>query len=189
MSPRRLVELTTSERRRVVSGAIARFVATFAGVIAIYYLLPLSQGVAGPDDVIRILVAAAVFVAIVFWQVRQIMRADLPALRALEAVGFVIPLFLCSYAAIYVLLSLGSPDNFSEPLTRSAALYFAIVVFGTVGFGDIFPSTDLARLVVSSQILGGLIFIAAVVRVFLAATKFTLEHKSRSEDSDDSPDD
>ena len=139
MSPRRLVELTTSERRRVVSGAIARFVATFAGVIAIYYLLPLSQGVAGPDDVIRILVAAAVFVAIVFWQVRQIMRADLPALRALEAVGFVIPLFLCSYAAIYVLLSLGSPDNFSEPLTRSAALYFAIVVFGTVGFGDIFP--------------------------------------------------
>ena len=185
MSPRRLAELTASERRRALTGAVVRFLATFFGVIAIYYLLPLSQDVVGAAEVIRLLLAALVFVGIVVWQVWQILRADLPALRAVQAVAFVIPVFLCSYAVAYLLLSQASAGNFSEPLSRSAALYFAIVVFGTVGFGDIFPTTDLARIVVSSQILGSLIFIAAVVRVFVAATKFSLEHESRSEDGQD----
>ena len=47
---------------------------------------------------IRLLLAALVFVGIVVWQVWQILRADLPALRAVQAVAFVIPVFLCSYA-------------------------------------------------------------------------------------------
>lgn len=182
MSPRRLIELTASERRRAVTVAIARFLATFAGVIAVYYLLPLSQGVVGVDDVIQLLISMVIFVGIVLWQLVSILRADLPALRALEAVGFVIPFFLCSYAATYVLLSQASGGNFNEPLTRSAALYLAIVIFGTVGFGDLVPTTDLARLVVSSQILGSLIFIAVVVRLFVAASRFTLRRDSHSED-------
>lgn len=184
MSPRRLAELTASERRRALAGAAARFLATFAAVIAIYYLLPLSAGVVGANEVIRLLLAAVVFVGVVVWQVRQILRSDRPALRAVEAVAFVVPFFLCSYATVYVVLSQGNVENFSEPLSRTSALYFAIVVFGTVGFGDIFPTADLTRIIVSSQILGSLIFIALVVRVFAAATKFNLRRESRSEEAE-----
>ena len=72
-----------------------------------------------------------------WWQVRQILRADFPALRAVEGVAVVVPFFLCVFAAIYVLMSEANSANFTEPLTRTGALYLSIVVFGTVGFGDI----------------------------------------------------
>ena len=42
-----------------------------------------------------------------------------------------------------------SASNFSEPLTRTGALYFTVTVFSTVGFGDITAKTEAARLVVT----------------------------------------
>ena len=44
-----------------------------------------------------------------------------------------------------------SAGNFSEPLTRTDALYFTVTVFSTVGFGDITAKTEAARLVVTGQ--------------------------------------
>ena len=161
---------------------------SFLGVFAVYYLLPLTRGVVGTQEVIQLGVAAVLFVAIVVWQLRQILHSDLPALRALEGVAVVIPFFLCTYAAAYVILSRAEPGSFSETLAPTDALYFAIVIFGTVGFGDIAPITDLARLVVSSQVLSDLIFIAVVLKLFLGATKITLRREIRRKDSQsDSP--
>ena len=182
MNAGRLVELPAAERRRALVGAAVRFGVTFIGVIAVYYLLPLSQGVVGPQDVIELGIAAVLFVALVWWQVRQILRSDLPVLRALEGVAVVIPFFFCTYAAAYVILSQADPGNFSETLTPTDALYFSIVIFGTVGFGDIVPVTDLARLVVSSQVLLNLIFIALVLRGFVAVSKITLRREIRPND-------
>ncbi len=49
-------------------------------------------------------------------------------------------------------MSANDPATFSEPLTKSGSLYFTVTVFSTVGFGDITPVTDTARLIVSVQI-------------------------------------
>lgn len=179
MSPRRLADLPRQERRRALLSAALRFIATFGGVVAIYYLVPLS-GLVGPRDGIALGVGAALFVVILWWQVRQILRSELPALRAVEGVAVVIPFFLCSYASAYVVLASADPGSFTEVLTRTDALYFAIVVFGTVGLGDIAPVTDVARLVVSSQVLCDLIFIAVVLRLFAAVTKITLRQEITS---------
>ena len=47
------------------------------------------------------------------------------------------------------------------------ALYFTVTIFSTVGFGDITPKTDLARLVTTVQMLADLAVIAVVVRLIL----------------------
>ncbi len=44
-------------------------------------------------------------------------------------------------------------------------------MFSTVGFGDITPETDLARILVSVQMLLDLVVIGAVVRLLLNAAK------------------
>ena len=189
MSPRRLAELPRRERRRALLGAALRFVATFVGLVAIYYLLPLPGGLAGPREGLALALGLPLFGVILWWQVRQILRSDLPALRAVEGVAVIIPFFLCSYATAYLLLASADPGSFTETLGRTDALYFSIVVFGTVGLGDVAPVTDVARLVVSSQVLCNLIFIAVVIRLFAAVTKITLRQEVTSSDrSEHEPD-
>ena len=61
------------------------------------------------------------------------------------------------------------PNAFGVPLSRSSALYFTVTVFSTVGFGDITPKTDVARLVVTVQMLADLAVVAVVIRLILGA--------------------
>jgi voltage-gated potassium channel len=59
---------------------------------------------------------------------------------------------------------------FSQPsLTRMDALYFTITVFATVGFGDITPTAQTSRLLVTVQMVLDLVLIGVVIRVFLSA--------------------
>ena len=61
--------------------------------------------------------------------------------------------------------------TFTQGLDHTRALYFTITVFSTVGFGDITPATDPARLVVSAQMILDLILIGGVVRILVGAAK------------------
>ena len=59
-------------------------------------------------------------------------------------------------------------------LDHTEALYFTVTIFSTVGFGDIVPKVDVARLVVMVQMIADLAFIAIVVRlIFGAASRAT----------------
>jgi hypothetical protein len=78
-----------------------------------------------------------------------------------------VPSFLTGYATLDVILS-EAQEGFTEQMTRTSALYLSAVVFSSMGFRDIAPTSDLNRIVVMSQMLGGLIFIAAVIRIFSA---------------------
>lgn len=171
MAPRRLRQLTPAERRRALAAALLRFVAIFAAVIGAYYLLPLGGGSSHFEAVIRLAVGAVMFIAIMAWEVRRILAADLPELRAVDAIALAVPIFLTTHAAAYVTLSALSPGSFTQPINRTGGLYFSIVTFGTVGYGDIAPVTDLARILVSSQVLGDLVFIALVLRVVASAAR------------------
>ncbi len=81
----------------------------------------------------------------------------------------IIPLFLVVFAWIYLTMSASSAAAFGMHLTRTSALYFTVTVFSTVGFGDITPKTDPARIVAMVQMLADLAVLAVVVRLILGA--------------------
>jgi voltage-gated potassium channel len=75
------------------------------------------------------------------------------------------------FAAIYVVISDGQAEAFTEPLSRTDALYLTVTVFATVGFGDIAPRSDLARVVTMVQMLGDLLVVGVVLRLMLDAVR------------------
>jgi hypothetical protein len=82
------------------------------------------------------------------------------------------------FAWIYLTMSRSDPAAFGGPLDRASALYFTVTVFSTVGFGDITPKTDLARLVTTVQMLADLAVVAVVIRLILgAASRGTAERR------------
>jgi voltage-gated potassium channel len=147
---------------------LARTVLTVVGLLVLYYLLPLDRGFR--SRTVLILLAGLLTVGLlVAWQVRTILRARHPALRAIEAIALSIPLFLLLFAAAYVLLAGTDPHAFTEPLNATDGLYFVITVFATVGFGDIAPVTEVARVLTTVQMVGDLLLIGLVLRLFLTA--------------------
>ena len=130
------------------------------------------------------MIGLLVVTVIVLDQARRVVHAELPGLRAAEALAVVAPIFLLLYSALYLSLSHTSDSMFSQKLDHSSALYFTITVFSTVGFGDIVPATDAARLIVSVQMIIDLVIIGVVVRLLINAAKMGLEraHQGREDD-------
>jgi voltage-gated potassium channel len=158
-------------------------VVTFFAIIGIYYVIPMNTRQFGARSIVLLILAGLAFLAVLAWQVREIFRSEMPGLRALQAVVLAVPLFLTGYALLYVILS-QAQGGFTEQMTRTSALYFSVVVFSSVGFGDIAPKNDLTRILVTTQMLGSLVFIATVIRLFFGASKMSLQR--RQTDSDDS---
>jgi hypothetical protein len=163
---------STETRVAVPRGALllglTRASVTVTGLVGLYYLLPLDRVSRGPT-LLRLLAGLLGIGLLVAWQVRAILRARHPALRAVEAIALSLPLFLLLFAAAYVVLAGSDPGSFTEPLTHTDALYFVVTVFATVGFGDITPVTETARVLTTLQMVGDLVLIGLVLRLFLTA--------------------
>jgi len=80
-------------------------------------------------------------------------------------------LFLLLFASAYFVMEKGSPASFTHPLTRTDALYFVVTTFSTVGYGDITPASQTARVVVTVQMLLDLLAIGLGIRVFVGAVQ------------------
>ena len=135
-----------------------------------YYLIPFDDRTAG-QSLIRLAFGIVAFILVLALELHGVKRDEVPGLRAIQALGVTIPLFLVVFAIVYLSLSQSSSAHFSEPLDHTGALYLVITVFSTVGFGDITPETGGARIVVSTQMLLDLVVIGAVVKLLLNAAK------------------
>ena len=162
--------MSTKQRRRLYTWALVRPVLTAMLLVVAYFLMPLDH--LGHDvPWVWLGFGLVVIVIVLVWQIREILSAQFPMLQAVEALAAVVPLYLLSFAAAYVVMSAGNAANFTQPLSHMGAIYFSVVVFSTVGFGDITPHTDVARAVVTFQILGDLMLIAFGLRLVVAAVK------------------
>jgi hypothetical protein len=131
-------------------------------VTAVYYLLPLGQrSVSGG-------VATVVFVAgivVVVWAVvRQVrlVRTTGGHVAALLTVFYVAVVF---FAATYYAVERTWPDQFENLATRTDALYFAVTVVATVGFGDVYAAGQAARVLVTVQMLFDIVVLGVAVTV------------------------
>lgn len=163
--------------RRLVVRAVLRAVLTSTALVLLYFTLPFA-GTLDSSTAWLLALGLLGLAGVVTWQVQTILRAQYPALRAIEALAAAIPLFLLLFAAAYVLLADAQPQAFSEPLSRTDALYFTITVVSTVGFGDIVPVTDAARVATMVQMVGDLLAVGLVLRVMLGAVKAGRERRA-----------
>jgi hypothetical protein len=162
--------MSRKQRRRLYIWALLRPLLTTVLLVVTYFLMPLDH-LDHDAPWVGLAFGVAVIVIVLAWQIREILHAQFPMLQAVEALAVVLPLFLLSFAATYVVMSAGNAADFTQPLSHMSAIYFTVVVFSTVGFGDITPHTDAARAVVTFQILGDLLLIAFGLRLVVAAVK------------------
>ncbi len=167
--------------RGPVARALLRAGGSTVALVAVYYLLPLDHSSTWAA-VTMLVIGLLALIGLIAFQVRSIVRSRFPGLRALEALATSVPLFLLLFAATYVVLAAISASNFSEPLTRTSALYFTVTVFATVGFGDITAKTELARLVVTGQMIADLVVIGVGLKVIVGAVS---RGRQRQPDGDD----
>ena len=155
-------------RGRVVLG-LFRALATAVVLVALYYLLPLDHV---RDVPVTLVVGLVILLAVTAYQLRAIVRAKYPAVRAVVALASTVPLFVLLFASVYFVMARASPANFGpHQLTRTDALYFTVTVFSTVGFGDITPVSQGARLVVTAQMMLDLLVLGLGIRVFVGAVQ------------------
>jgi hypothetical protein len=171
---RRLGELPRRERIRKVVLAAARILAVWGLLFAAYNLIPLDE-ISGSQPFLLVGFVITVFAGVVTWTTFRVLAADLPQLRAVEALGFTIPFFLILFAVVYLVIQRQRPLSFSEPLDHVSALYFSITLFATVGFGDITPTEATTRMVVSLQMLLDLIVLGVVVKVIFGAARMGIQ--------------
>jgi len=166
----RLVDLDPVARRRAVAVCAATVVLSWVFIFGAYFALPIGRE-SGLRALVRLGADIALVGAVMFWQLRRISQALLPELRSIEGLGIIIAVFLAAFSSIYLAMSHQTATTFTMSLDHIRALYLTITVFSTVGFGDITPRTDVARLVVSAQMLLDLVVIGAVVRIVFSAAR------------------
>ncbi|CAK7283017.1 ion channel [Streptomyces sp. RM1] len=164
--------------RRAAAASCARAVGIVVALVLAYYLVPLdTRSTAGT---VVLLVCGLGAVVVVFgWEAWTIMRSPHPRLRAAEALATTVALYLIVFASVYHVLEHDTPGSFTEPLTRTDALYFTLTTFTTVGFGDITARSEASRVAVMCQMAGGLLLVGLAVRLLAAAVEAGLRRRGR----------
>ena len=162
--------LDRAARRHLYRRAVVRPLSTVIALIALYYTLPLDH-VDDPEVALVLVAGLLAIVGLCTWQVRAIQRARYPGVQAIEGLAFAVPLFLLLFAAGYYVLASVTPGAFTELVNRTDALYFTVTVFSTVGFGDIAPVTQPARVAVLVQMVADLLILGVLLRAVTGAVQ------------------
>jgi hypothetical protein len=181
---RRYDELTPAARKRMVVASLLRAGASVTVLVLVYYKIPLDR----PLDTatwIGFGLGLVAFAAVIAWQVRAILVSDVPRLRAIEAVASGLPILLLLFASTYLRISQDAPDSFTEVLGRTDALYFTVTVFSTVGFGDIAPRSELARILTMIQMITGLVVVGLVAKILLGAVQTAVRRRETTQAAPD----
>ena len=165
-------------RRKLRLQVFVRAVLSMVGLLGAYFLAPLNRDFTA-SSVFTLVGALVLLVVFVTWQARAIVRSPAPGLRTVEALVTSALLFVIAFSASYLLLSNGAPAGFSERLTHIDALYFTMTVFSSVGFGDIVPRSQAARVLTTVQMAGDLLFVGLAAKVLLEAMRRGVERRER----------
>jgi len=174
-----LEALPAARRRRLIGLGLFRSVLVTAALVTLYYVVPLKLLTDLPFA-IPLMVGVVLLAGVSIYQLRAVIRASFPGIRAVESLATTAPLFILLFASVYYVMAESAPGNFStQPLTRTDTLYFTMTVFTTVGFGDITATSEAARLIVMSQMGLDLIVLGLGLRLFVGAVQVAREqHKS-----------
>lgn len=137
------------------------------GVLAAFFAMPVGEVDVGRTLLAGLLVFVAVgLLGLVYvLSLKKVVSSPTPLLRA--GVGLVV--FFVTYVVIfaytYLNLQAALPGQVPGLITHIDALYFTVTMITTVGFGDIAPAGQAARMVATAQMLVNLVLLGLVVRL------------------------
>jgi hypothetical protein len=150
--------------RAMLLAAMARVLGVVAVTLLVYFLLPIEGARAAMAGAAAACVGIAIILTVFARQIARVSRSRRPVLAALEALALVFGMFLSFFALLYVSISEGDAEAFTQGVDKIAGIYFATTVLTTVGFGDISPVSDSARVVVTLQMVLGMILIGTAFK-------------------------
>jgi voltage-gated potassium channel len=153
-----------SVRAQVAWGGLLEALAMIVALVVVYYALPL----AGRWWYVGVAFGAATLIGVVPLTVRQARRilvSPRPLLDTARAIAVLLTVIILGFAGTYYGLDAHSPGEMHGMETKTDAVYFSVVVLATVGFGDIVPTGQVARVVTTVNILCNLASVAIAVKV------------------------
>ncbi len=157
-------------RRRLMVRSLVRAILTLTVLTLAYFQLPFTL-ISKTSYLTAFLLGATVVLAVLVVQFRHILRSPYPRLRAVEALMTSGPLFIVLFAALHYVIGQLSPAGYTQPMTRLDALYFTVATFATVGYGDLSPVSQAARLAALVQMVCGLFLVGVIARLLLSITQ------------------
>nr|WP_253195623.1 potassium channel family protein [Streptomyces sp. JHA26] len=131
------------------------------GLVTTYFLLPLDR--LGSDRPVLswllFALALAAVAALLLRQIRHVLT-DRAGARPGMVIALLVMLSVHVFASAYYVLA-EQPGEFDGLRTRVDSLYFTVVTLATVGYGDITPLGQTARIVTVLQILYSFVFLTA----------------------------
>lgn len=140
-----------------------RNLATLVVVLVIYYAVPTGELTrSAAIGVLALLVGAGVLARLIMHQVkRQLRDGDENSVRV-QSLLMLIYLTVLLFSLGYYILADATDNQFVGLDTKTDSLYFTMTTLATVGFGDIYAHGQLARGLVSLQIVFNLVFVGTL---------------------------
>jgi len=126
-------------------------------LVAVYFLLPLEGSIG-----LRLAAYAAglaLVILVVARQLRRHLRSRDADIRV-DSLALAIVLAILLFALTYYAVDTVEPGEISGLKTRVDALYFSLTVATTTGFGDVSAQGQLARILVSVQLVFNIVILA-----------------------------
>lgn len=182
---RTFVGLPRHKHRKLLLVATLRAGITISVLILAYFLLPFTL-VSQTRYLTILLVGMGIVIAVLILQFSRMLRSPYPRLRAIEAMMTSGPLFVVLFATLHYVIADLNRAAYSEPMTRLDALYFTVTTFATVGYGDLSPVSQMARLVALVQMVGGLLLVGVIAKLLFGIAQQG-ERQVRPDPADQNP--
>jgi TRAP-type C4-dicarboxylate transport system permease large subunit len=148
------------------TGRLGKHALQAAILLGFYYLVPVDGGDSATQLWLRALVSGLLLAGAVWFVVRTVVReagaededVDLDRLVLAAVTGII------AFALADLAIARAAPGQFTGLATKADGLYFALSTLSTVGYGDIHPVGQLARHVVTLQLVFNVIVLAAAAR-------------------------
>ncbi len=173
VTDRKKSRLTATKYTAIV---LARTAVAVAVILTLYALVPIDKGDSDQTVLFVMTVLGIIWLLAVARQLVRLRRSQNPILQVGEALATTVVLLVVCFALTAMMIDSAPGAQYSENLDKTAAFYYSMTVTTTVGFGDITPTSHLARNVADVQMFVDLVALAAALR----ALTWAVQPSSRS---------
>lgn len=142
-------------------------------VVVVYMIAPLESGTW--LGALASLTAIGVTIPLAARRVQRVRTSDRPVLDAAAAIALFSTVLIIGFASMYFVLATHVSGEIDGIETKIDALYFTVTTAATVGFGDITADGQVARLIVTLNMVFNIVALGATVRLVSWAARQRLD--------------